>query len=344
MFRKFHFTFLVLVLIQIGPGATALQAQSVSGAKELVITTQEKLQKLEEKLFYAELMHQMETIDNKVTYGTCRRQTDALNAARDEAETQLRIREFESCFNLKVTEHLQYYPELRRVGIRDYESLNRVYLQILHSKFNNDRDFNASKAVATLKQEIKDFKDGQDRVVAILVSVFKDVYVKQGGSTQWRMVSAGTPLLRSALVRTGDQGRARFEFVDYFHDTNSGPSAINVGSDTILQLSNFNIDREKHRKVGALEILKGAIRMFSEGWGGKAAFTVRTGTSLCGIRGTDIEIHYQPQDDQILYRLRKGEVQITTPYDLFLMKPGQEVSVTNGTASAIRPITTGGPS
>lgn len=43
---------------------------------------------------------------------------------------------------------------------------------------------------------------------------------------------------------------------------------------------------------GILDLIRGSIRAFTKGFGGRAAFSVRTGTSLCGIRGSEEVIKY----------------------------------------------------
>lgn len=125
--------------------------------------------------------------------------------------------------------------------------------------------------------------------VARVTSVFKQVKILSAGAGQdWRVAEVGEELFLADEIRTGQRGRARVEFLDRYQDRNSGPSVINVASDSLIKIEDFYRDPQDTRKNrGFIDLVRGAIRVFSKGWGGDSMFTVRTGTSLCGIRGSE---------------------------------------------------------
>lgn len=130
-------------------------------------------------------------------------------------------------------------------------------------------------------------------IVGTVVSVFKTVDVFRKNK-KIPGIQAGFKLERNDELRTGLRGRARIEFADRYQDKDSGPSVINVASRSHIKVEDFRINLEDSTKnKGVIELIKGAIRAFAKGWGGQeAAFSVRTGTSLCGIRGSEEVVRY----------------------------------------------------
>jgi hypothetical protein len=84
------------------------------------------------------------------------------------------------------------------------------------------------------------------------------------------------------------------------------------------------------REESVVDLIKGSIRAFTKGFGGQAAFDVRVGTSVCGIRGTDIKIDYLPELDEATFELYQGVVEITTPGGKVILEPGETLTVREG--------------
>jgi len=308
-------------------------------ATQYVDRLMEKVDRLENKLLHANLMLQLQRLDQRISQGTCAREAEALHAATKQRDIDRQLERFEACFNRVLPTEIANNPDLLELDLNDYRRVNTVYLDLLNTHFNGRPGFKPQARVSQLKKRIRKLKRKDQRVAAILVSEFGQVQVKQAGSAEWRPASQGMVLLTTASLKTGKRGRARIEFVDRFNDINSGPSVMNVSSSTQIRLSKFIINRENHHRNGLLEVLRGTIRWFSKGWGGQsAAFSVRTGTSLCGIRGTDVEIRFDDKADHSFYRLHSGSVQITTPNEVLQLEPGQEVSVSRGVIGRVQPI------
>ncbi|MCP5276768.1 MAG: FecR domain-containing protein [Thiobacillus sp.] len=327
----------VLVATCLLLGVPVACAAPPANATEYVTQVLRNVEDLERAWRFASLMAEMESIDRSIQQGACKHSLDALSAARNPADKRMAFQGFERCFDAA----LQRKPAsvaLREMGATSYRGLDAAYRKVLKEEFNGKRiDFTAKGA--DLEREINHYLGHQGGYAAILVSVFKDVQVKKGGSGEWLSARQGDLLNATDLARTGDSSRARIEFMDRFQSINSGPTVINVGINSTINLAEFKIDlRNQQRHKGLVDLLKGAIRVFSKGWGGRAAFSVRTGTSLCGIRGTDIEIHYDPDEDRTYYKLYEGVVEISTPYERFTLRAGSSVTVTRGVRSEIMPI------
>ena len=336
--HTFALPFLVtLYLLQCASGACAAPP---ANATEYVHTLYVNLDTVKKLKHYASLMDEMETIDRTISQGPCVRSADAYSAAaksRNPEKTKAAYTDYEYCFDASLKRRPPS-RDLQQMGATTYRGLNAVYARILREKFGGKR-LNFSARAAELEREITDMLNKADLDVAILVSMFKDVQIKRPSSDTWHVAQRGTVLARHTQLKTGNNSRARLEFLDRFQKLNSGPSVINVGANSLIDLSEFKIDWEKQlREKSTMELLKGAIRVFAQGWGGRAAFSVRTGTSLCGIRGTEIEIHYDPVSDRSHYKLYKGVVEISTPYERFALQAGSEVTVIRGQRGEIRPI------
>ncbi|MEM1401784.1 MAG: hypothetical protein AAGG55_00510 [Pseudomonadota bacterium] len=68
----------------------------------------------------------------------------------------------------------------------------------------------------------------------------------------------------------------------------------------------------------------------TKGYGKQAAFSVRTGTSLCGIRGTDVSVFFDPDADIVDYKLYEGVVEIKTPGLTTQLEAGNQLRVRGG--------------
>lgn len=331
----------VLVATCLLLGVSAAYAAPPSNATEYAYKLHMNLDTVKRLKHYAYLMDEMETIDRTISNGPCAAATAEYSAASrsypGSKKSQTAKENYELCFDAAL-KRSPPSSALQQMGVTTYQGLNAVYRRVLREQFGGKR-LNFSAKVSELEQEIIALINKADLDVAIAVSLFKDVQIKRPSSGTWQVARQGDVLTRHTQLKTGDNSRARLEFLDRFVKLNTGPSIVNVGSDSLIDLSHFKIDWEKKlREKSMIEVLRGAIRVFAQGWGGRAAFSVRTGTSLCGIRGTDIEIHYDPHEDRTYYKLYEGVVEISTPYERFTLRAGSSVTVTRGMRGEIMPI------
>lgn len=267
------------------------------------------------------------------------------------------------CFQQRLTQ--SEYSEIRSHGILTLKDLERAY-GAFGSLYPND----AEVEIKDRQERLKVLKSRDEYLIGYVVSVFKSVDIRKAGKPTWvdirtlpkstfservapwnpaapgiqskRPGGSGYNVYLSDELRTGPRGRARIEFEDRDPELNAGPSVVNVGSKALVKMERFEFQmrsKERLQRHGLMYLISGTIRAFTKNWGASSAFSVRTGTSLCGIRGTDIEISYDPDTDRVVYRLYEGVVTITTLYEEFNLNPMQTVTVTRGERGEIHKIT-----
>ncbi|MDZ7844406.1 MAG: FecR domain-containing protein [Anaerolineales bacterium] len=107
-------------------------------------------------------------------------------------------------------------------------------------------------------------------------------------------------------ITTGPRARARVQLADRDEQRNTVPSVINIGEDSTLCFSDFKVSyQDVKRKVG-LDLIKGLIRTFFKGWRGDSQVSVRTGVTVCGLRGTNVMIVYHQKAKSPAIWSRKG--------------------------------------
>ena len=117
-----------------------------------------------------------------------------------------------------------------------------------------------------------------------------------------------------------------------------GPTVINVGSSSEVMITHFAPRFESPSERNALVVLiQGVLRAFSAGWGGRSAFSVRVGTSLCGARGTEIAVSYDAQQDSAEYWLHHGDAYLRDRHGTeFTLTPATVTTVSAGERTSER--------
>ena len=119
---------------------------------------------------------------------------------------------------------------------------------------------------------------------------------------------------------------------------NAGPTVINVGSSSEVMITHFAPRFESPTEGNVfVELLKGGLRAMSEHWGGRAAFSVRVGTSLCGARGTEVAVTYDPRQDNAEYWLHHGDAYLRDRHGTeFTLTPATVTTVSAGERTSER--------
>jgi len=141
-------------------------------------------------------------------------------------------------------------------------------------------------------------------------------------------------------LRTGPRGRIRIHFLNQNKKNKRGPSVINIGPNSEVDMKDFSMRlTDPPQTKGFLKLIRGTIRMWTQNWGSGSSFSIRTGVALCGIRGTDIEIVYNPVAEEVTYSLRTGTIRITPGSGrVVTLQPGHTLTVHNGKAGRSRPL------
>lgn len=206
--------------------------------------------------------------------------------AKFQNENQVALFDYRSCF----TRLLVNYPTLLEVSISTYEA-HKVDFDTNKGNYSNVP--NLDNYIVAIENAIENKeKNNEGDFAAQLSNVHATVEVLQGGrGTTWKKVAQGYKLRINDEVRTGPEGRTRILFADRFNGTNAGPTVANVGSSSHIKIEQFitTFGNEPSRQ-GILGLLRGKLRVFSDIFGPRSNFTVRTGTSIASSGGTAINI------------------------------------------------------
>ena len=242
---------------------------------------------------------------------TYRRRAEVLKMENNDA-----LREYRSCFSslaarsAVVRDHdLSRYADFKQ----RYNSLEAQY-----SKGPvGDRVHNLYAEILSMRREIhaaelwNDWEmpefGARSQVLGTLTSVFREVTI--GSKEAPRAARKGDLVYVGDWIGTGPRGRARILFADEYALDGAGPTVVNIGSNSLVHMEKFaaRFDSDAPQREGVIALLRGAIRAFTEGFGGRAAFSVRVGTSLCGIRGTEVAIARDASDDGFSYYVHHGD-------------------------------------
>ncbi len=108
-------------------------------------------------------------------------------------------------------------------------------------------------------------------------------------------------------IVTGPNGRVRVELCDRDDARNLGPSVINISRN-----SEFVFDSFEWERGSWTSLIRGSIRTFFNPWGRDSGFSVRAGGVVCGIRGSDVFIAYDPKAEKVSASVLDGHMDVTS--------------------------------
>jgi hypothetical protein len=99
--------------------------------------------------------------------------------------------------------------------------------------------------------------------------------------------------------------------------------------------TNFNPEER-----GFIDVIGGAVRVFLEGDRGQGIFSVKAGTTVCGIRGSDVLIDYDPVSDKVDAYVIEGHMDVTRTEtgEMKSLTNNQKLIVENGVIGEIQPL------
>lgn len=169
--------------------------------------------------------------------------------------------------------------------------------------------------------------------IAKVMAVSRVVEVRHFGRGSWEQVKKDQVLRRGDELRTGPSGRAVIDMLDHEPIKDAGPSRFNIGRNSHVifeQLAHMlELRREQYRRRGMIQLLRGQLRAFTKNMGFGSEFSVRTGTTICGIRGTEVIIDYDG-NDVVRYFLIEGDASIRSPYVEQELQPKKPLTFKGG--------------
>ena len=149
----------------------------------------------------------------------------------------------------------------------------------------------------------------------------RDRYLKpEAVGTVHQMIRIGD------TIRTSDKGRVRVEMADRDDRRDTGPTVLNISVNSEASFTDFRAPGAGSGldTSSAINLIKGAVRAIFQGWRGEAALSIRTGNTICGIRGSDVLIFYDPVVEVVVASVNEGHVDVTSTLT------GEVVSLTDG--------------
>jgi hypothetical protein len=164
-----------------------------------------------------------------------------------------------------------------------------------------------------------------------------------------RLMNAGTPRVAMKTlaglqpirvgdtIRTGEGSAKVVIFPRYWADKN----VIRIGTKSEVVFTRFGTaDQDISVSQTLIEMVRGWVRVYIQNWA-RGAFDVRVGTTLIGIRGSDVLIIYNPEDDIVAASVCEGHMDVTSTRtdQTVSLTDGQIVLVSGGVFEPILPMT-----
>ena len=242
---------------------------------------------------------------------------------RGELQEQFRLakRGYEDCYNLTLAD----YPALSYAGVRTLADF-KSKVGALNPKFSDKGDIAAY--ISAIENAIENLSQQRGKRVGVIESVFKTVEISRGGNGQWSPLAKGSTVHILDELRTGPRGRIRIQFEDRLSSSNAGPTVVNIGSDSHVKIEKFLISfNNPPKREGAISLLRGTVRAFTKNWGPRSQFSVRAGASVCGIRGTEVAVSYDPITYTATHVLDHGDAFIEAGRRKINMTPRTSVTL-----------------
>ncbi|MBW9275705.1 MAG: FecR family protein [Candidatus Thiodiazotropha sp. (ex. Lucinisca nassula)] len=354
--------------------ASSLQARDFPAFYERDYETAQKLDDLYERLKDADTLFMLDSVSDAIVNHNCRKEDQAYWRAYNgskELMNQLGNRKptanevvhykklkeeekrnwdlFEKCFTKQI--RLPVFANNLPPGIDSYNKAISRYNELIKQHSGKLTEGYIDADIVKIEDEIKKL-ESKDPYVAVVTASFSNVKLIRKGATPVKL-NRGTELIVGDIIITGSRSRTRIEMYDRIEEKNAGPTVLNIGSNSEVQVTRFYMQKTKKRVVEKwkrqkkssaldrlveIDVYRGFIRALTKGFGGRAAFSVRTGTALCGIRGTEVEINYDPQQDLVDYKLLEGVVEITTPSKKLNLEQGHSLQIRGGVAGEPKPL------
>ena len=244
------------------------------------------------------------------------------------------LQQYKTCFARKMVG----YERIAASSINSYDRFRTTF-----KSFDGDPMY---EQVTTLDEFIRDLQSViaskvPGAAIASVLALYGDIKVSPDGETQWRVLKKGDPLPNGYHIRSGSNSRARIQFHDYIPGEKRGPTILNLAPRSVVKLTVSSRGSHKPILDRTIDLLRGTIRAFIKRSAG-AHFSVRTSTSICGIRGTEVGVVHNPDTGITDYHLDHGDAYLEVNGRQTPLQPKTSVRVqNNGQVSAAQPTPAG---
>lgn len=132
------------------------------------------------------------------------------------------------------------------------------------------------------------------------------VEVQRGG--EWFELEDGDELARDDVVRTDVDAFARLEFLDAAETGSGEPTVVDLDAETEVHISDLEVDHAAGHRTGFLDLVRGALQAVVKGWQNGSVFSVRAGTTICGVRGSVANVGFDPASEDSTVTSIEGDI------------------------------------
>lgn len=111
-------------------------------------------------------------------------------------------------------------------------------------------------------------------------------------------------------LRTSADGRMRVELCNWDGSPDTEPAVISIAANTTMVFDSMEWGADG-APSSWVSLIRGAIRAFFKGFGRDSGFRVRGGPTICGIRGSDVFVAYDPEREKLAASVLEGHMDVT---------------------------------
>ena len=149
-----------------------------------------------------------------------------------------------------------------------------------------------------------EFKPGYGETLGLFKKTIGKVVLIHTEDTSGYWAENDLPLYMKDTVVTPEEGLALLQFLD--------ESTISVAEDSELTINRFIFDPAKFDRSTFINLKSGKARFWVKKLEGytRSEFNIKSKTMVAGVRGTDIVISYQNNEERERVKVLRGEAQI----------------------------------
>jgi len=244
------------------------------------------------------------------------------------------ITNYRSCFSGSLAN----YTYLVEKGVTSYE-IHRTRSGIMTETFSDVTD--PSDYLMAIEQEMED-RMAEETSAGRVTSMSGIVHILRGGTgANWRLVSIGMLVTVGDIIRTTSGSRVGMVFES--PAKSGGKVELYLAGNTDTEITHYTVSPTSRGALDAgIDLIRGAIRAITRevtGIGPNPMFSVRGGSQVLGVRGTEVIVNYNPADDIAKFTLNHGDAYLQAGQSQTRMQPLTTIKVKNGVASAPQTIT-----
>jgi hypothetical protein len=266
-------------------------------------------------------------------------------AEKWQSSIELEIKYYKDCF----ANNLSSFEPVWAEGITTYD-LHRAKFREMREDFNQITSLNFY--ISKLQDKIDTWGDefrggrvgqkkevGEGKIAAITGQVEFLEYASASGWSSWVPARTGVQLEKGDSLRTGPGSSVTIVFSTANRDFIVNKVEAVLGPNTEIEIGDL-IFRESlsSQDQSVLRLIRGTLRALTKNWGIKSVFSVRTGTSICGIRGTEVAISYDPGTDSADVHLDYGDAFVKSGGRELTLQPSTSVTISKGQIGSPRPL------